>query len=128
MPKPKMPAGLGAEGNGLWSSIADVHELAPDAVRILADACGEADLVALMESARGSDTFQLIVRGSQGQDVINPLISELRQHRATLASLLKALKLPMSSSDAQRLEKETSEQARSAARARWDRRVNGAAG
>jgi hypothetical protein len=123
-----MPAGLGAEGKALWSSIADVHELAPDAVRILADACGEADLVALMELARGSESFSLIVRGSQGQDVINPLISELRQHRATLASLLKSLKLPMSTSDAQRLERETSEQARSAARARWDRRVNGATG
>jgi hypothetical protein len=35
-----------------------------------------------------------MVRGSQGQKVINPLISELRQYRASRAALLRQLKLP----------------------------------
>jgi hypothetical protein len=35
-----------------------------------------------------------LVKGSQGQQVINPLISEVRQHRNCVASLLKWLKLP----------------------------------
>jgi hypothetical protein len=61
----------------------------------------------------------LLVRGSQGQDVINPLISELRQHRATLASLLRQLKLPDEST---RLAEARSTSARAAANARWSRR------
>jgi hypothetical protein len=36
----------------------------------------------------------LMMKGSTGQDIINPIYSELRQHRATLAALLRGLKLP----------------------------------
>jgi hypothetical protein len=36
----------------------------------------------------------LYMKGSMGQSVINPIVPELRQHRATLAALLKHLKLP----------------------------------
>jgi hypothetical protein len=59
------------------------------------------------------------VRGSQGQDVINPLISELRQHRSTLAALLRQLKLPDDSASAAEAR---STSARAAANARWSRR------
>jgi hypothetical protein len=50
--------------------------------------------------------------------VINPLISELRQHRSTLASLLRQLKLPDESVSAEA----RSTAARAAANARWSRR------
>lgn len=119
MPKPTMPAKLGREGQRLWKSITAVHELGPEAIRHLTDACREADLVQRLEDAQAGKP--LMVKGSQGQVVASPLISEVRQHRATLSALLKAMKLPMTTSEAQRAEQSASEQARAAARARWDK-------
>lgn len=60
----------------------------------------------------------LMVKGSMGQLVASPLVSEIRQHRMVLASLLKSLKLPGAPADAQRKQNLVSEQARAAARAR----------
>jgi hypothetical protein len=94
-------------------------DLGPDTVRLLTDACREADLVARLEDAQRD--APLTVRGSQGQEVASPLISEVRQHRAVLAGLLKALKLPQTAGDARRAEQEVSEKNRAAARARWDK-------
>lgn len=86
------PDDLAAAGSKMWASIAGKYELRPDEVRILEDACREADLV---DDLAGEAKFaDRIVKGSQGQPVINPLISELRQHRSTLASLLRQLHLP----------------------------------
>lgn len=90
--KQQAPVDLEQAGAKMWSSIAGKYELRPDESRILEDACREADLIDDLQGlARFADR---IVKGSQGQPVINPLISELRQHRATLASLLRQLHLP----------------------------------
>jgi hypothetical protein len=68
------------------------YEFRPDEARILQDCCAEIDLIDDLDAAqRGAER---IVKGSMGQQVINPLISELRQHRATLANLLGKLNLP----------------------------------
>lgn len=116
----KMPAHLGVEGKLLWREIATKYELRPDEVRLLTDACREADVVERLEvELRGSP---LMVTGSQGQLVASPLVSEVRQHRSVLAGLLKALRLPASDESAQDKAKATETQARAAARARWDRR------
>lgn len=114
---PKRPRGLKSAGRELWDSIVPTYTLRPDELRILADACREADLVADMEAGRTDR--RLISKGSQGQDVIDPLISELRQHRAVIANLLKSLKLPDSAAGAQQKKDYNSDQARAAARARW---------
>lgn len=119
MSKPRMPATFGTQGKKLWTSIVAVHDLGPDAVRVLTDSCHEADLIDRLE--RALRKAPLMVTGSQGQLVASPLVSEVRQHRAVLANLLKALKLPMTDGDARRAEELASEQARAAARARWDR-------
>lgn len=120
MPKPRKPANLGKDGSHLWESVVKVHDdLGPDTVRLLTDACREADIVARLEDEQRD--APLMVRGSQGQLVASPLISEVRQHRAVLAGLLKALKLPQTAGDAKRAEQEASEKARAAVRARWDR-------
>lgn len=82
----RMPANLSPEGKRLWKSILDVHgpSLGPDAMRILVDACREADVIGRIEDQlRTSD---LMVRGSQGQLVASPLVSEVRQHRALIPS------------------------------------------
>jgi hypothetical protein len=116
----KQPAQLGPKGLALWQQITDGYSLRPDEVRMLEDVCREADLIErLEEQLRGAE---LMVTGSQGQLVASPLVSELRQHRATLTQMLKALKLPDTDATAQRKAELDSQQARAAARARWDRR------
>ena len=114
----KRPKGLGTAGAALWRSIMDggVYELRPDELRILEDACRTADLVALFEAElAGTD---LVVTGSQGQPVANPMLAEVRQHRALLARQLKALNLP---DEDGRAAGSRSAAARKAAQARWRR-------
>ena len=115
-----VPAHLGAQGKRLWRQIVSAYKLRPDEVRLLVDACREADLVERLEvELRDSP---LMVKGSQGQLVASPLVSEVRQHRVALSGLLRALKLPDSDQDAQTRAAADSDRARAAARARWDRR------
>jgi hypothetical protein len=110
------PRGLGTAGKKLWKDVQSTHELRADELRVLEDAGREADIIDMMEVARLADNFELFVKGSQGQPTINPVISELRQHRATLASLLRQLKLTETAvEDAE----ERSTKARKAANARW---------
>jgi hypothetical protein len=115
----KMPANLSAEGKALWKSIVPLHDLGPVAARLLVDACREADHIQRLEVEMAA--AELLVRGAGGQPVQNPLSSELRQHRAVLSGLLKALQLPAAAGDAKRAEQVVTEQARKAARARWDK-------
>lgn len=119
------PSNLGEYGRDLWQSIVPTYDLRPDELRVLADACREADIIHRLEEAQLEEP--LTTTGSMGQKVISPFISELRQHRTVLAGLLKSLKLPDTTPAgvAQRT-RHTSEQARAAARARWDARRDGA--
>ncbi|OIN80879.1 hypothetical protein [Mycobacterium malmoense] len=113
----KRPANLAKAGRELWNAVIGKYEFRPDELRILEDACREADLIDDMEKAqRGADR---IVKGSMGQPVINPLISELRQHRATLATLLRGLKLPDEGAGTGA----DGSQQRQAAQARWAKRA-----
>lgn len=112
-----VPEGLGTAGTVLFAQIASNYVLRPDERRILTDACAEADLVD--ELAAATTGQPKLVKGSQGQLVINPLISEQRQHRLALASLMKQLKLP----DAADSPEARSTQARAAANARWTKRT-----
>jgi len=115
----KMPAHFAREGRRLWSEIVSSYDLRPDEVRVLADACREADLVERLEVELRDEP--LMVKGSQGQLVASPLVSEVRQHRTVLAGLLRGLKLPDTDSQSKQKAALVSEQARSAARARWER-------
>lgn len=114
------PENLASAGTALWSQIAGVYELRPDEIRILHDACREADIVERLEGELAD--APLMVKGSMGQLVASPLVSEVRQHRTVLANLLKALKLPDEAAGADRKSQYVSEQARAAARARWGTR------
>lgn len=115
-----MPAKMAPRGRRLWKDITEKYDLRPDEVRVLEDACREVDIIERLESELRDGP--LMVRGSQGQLVSSPLVSELRQHRSVLAGLLRSLKLPDGESTAAQREQRESEQARAAARARWDRR------
>ncbi|MDJ0454404.1 hypothetical protein [Gordonia amicalis] len=112
-----VPASLGAAGERLFREIAEKWDLRPDEQRVLLDACAEADLVDDLAAAMQDQPR--LVKGSQGQSVINPLISEQRQHRMALASLLKQLRLPDEADSAEA----RSTKARAAANARWSKRA-----
>jgi hypothetical protein len=118
--KPTTPKGLDKAGSALWRDVTGKYELRADEQRILEDACRERDLLARLEAGlAGTD---LIVKGSQGQDVINPIVSELRQHRSTFASLMRQLKLPDEGGSAGDSGGELSARNRAAAQARWSTR------
>ena len=86
------PSGLGERGSALWDSVTSRYELRPDELAILADAAHEADVIEMLKSE--FEVSSLITTGSMGQDVAAPHVSEIRQHRATLAGLLGKLRLP----------------------------------
>jgi hypothetical protein len=117
---PPPPTGLASGGRALWREVAKTHPLRPDHRRILTDCCFEVDLIdALQDALKGAPKT---VRGSQGQEVIHPLISELRMHRATLNTLLRALQLADSDTSAVDASRSARESAIGLARARWDRK------
>jgi hypothetical protein len=127
-PRRAAPEHLDAAGRRLWHDIADEYLLRPDEYRILEDAAREADLVELLADAQREQP--LMITGSMGQQVLNPIIAEVRQHRAALSQLLTKLKLPDDPSGSagegadtgQPAGDERATKARAAANARWQRR------
>lgn len=119
MPASKVPAGLDAAGKALWRRIASRYAFRPDELAVLEDACRTRDTIAAMEKAWAADGRPMTTRGSRAQLVAHPLITELRQHRAALALLLKQLKLPdEGSTDFSGIR---SVRSRAAANARWSK-------
>lgn len=126
----RAPSGLGIQGRALWRQIAAdwaENNVVPDARehRLLADACHEADTLAILQAeidaavAAGS----LTTRGSMGQVVTHPHVSEVRRSRAFIAAQLKALQLDVPEAKAETRKYQTrSEQARAAANKRWANR------
>jgi len=86
-------------------------------LRILLDACREADLIDELEAALVGQPRT--VKGSQGQSVIHPIISELRQHRSVLSALLRSLDLASLDRGGEDEARGAHEAAISLARARW---------
>lgn len=114
------PAGLAQHGIAFWGEVTSKYELRVDELSTLEDACREVDIIQQLESYRLADGFEMFVRGSQGQQVINPVMSELRQHVSVKKALLAQLKLPDDNSTDQG--GELSAKNRAAANARWARR------
>jgi hypothetical protein len=115
------PAGLRAAGTALWQRITAEYDFtgAPERLVLLEEACRCADMVQrLSQIVDGAEDLR--VRGSQGQPVTLPEIPELRQHRAQLMSLIKALGCPDDESDDGILTR--SQIGKLGAAARWSRR------
>lgn len=92
------PAGLRTAGKALWRDIAKQwpdDDLTPDARerRLLADACHEADMLAVLEAELDAAQAEgrMIVRGSQGQPVAHPFVSEARASRGSIRAALAKL-------------------------------------
>ena len=116
--KPTTPKGLGTSGAAFWRDVLAKYELRIDEQRVLEDACRERDLIARLEAELAGAT--LLTKGSMGQPVVNPLVSELRQHRGTFAALMRQLKLP--DEDSTDHGGALSAKNRAAVQARWARR------
>ena len=116
---PPAPKGLSMEARRFWRDILKEFTLGPAELRILEDAVREIDLIEKMEAElEGAD---LVVYGSRGQPVANPLAQEIRLHRGVLKQLLGALRLPEDESPDSWDGISASERARRAAMARWRR-------
>lgn len=117
--RPQRPFGLDEAGRGLWDGIALNYELRPDELHMLEHAAREADIIAHLQESLIDAPVR--TRGSQGQEVADPILAEIRQHRSAQAMLLKALKLPDTAQahGGHRDRAKVSESARKAARARW---------
>lgn len=92
---PRAPNGLKARGSQLWREIHAVYDFedAPERAILLEEACRTADVIKRLQDVVDA-AADLRVSGSNGQPVAMPEIAELRQYRALLTQLLKALALP----------------------------------
>jgi hypothetical protein len=87
----RSPAGLQTTGKRLWRTVTAEFdlEIEPHKVELLGQACRVADQIAELDEAAAE--APLTVKGSMGQPVISPFISEARAQRALLAQLLARL-------------------------------------
>jgi hypothetical protein len=112
------PAGLKAAGTQLWTSLTSVYDFscAPERLLLLEQAARTADVVdRLQRDVDQADSLREI--GSMKQPVAMPEAVELRQHRAQLASLIRAVGCP--DDDQEALSR--SQLGKLGARARWSR-------
>lgn len=107
IPPAPPPAAVRPDGAGhrLWNSVLSAYRLRPDELRVLEDACCLADAIDYLADKtaklRAASENELMIRGSTGQRVKNPLVAEarqmageVRQHRSAMAELMAKLKLP----------------------------------
>lgn len=97
-PKPARPRDLRAAGKRMWGEVTGAFDLGPDEIGALIEACRTVDELDDLRAAL--DGQPMTVPGSTGQPVANPLLAEVRRHRATLAQLLDRLNLPAGDEDA----------------------------
>ncbi|BCO36721.1 hypothetical protein MHEC_31540 [Mycobacterium heckeshornense] len=123
MQAPRPPRGLAAAGRKLWREV--VAEATAEGLVLTAVERYWLETAAKLVDQAATLEAELVgapkmVRGSQGQEVINPLISELRQLRQAADRSLARLRIePDESSNAIRVIGTSSTQARRAAHTRW---------
>lgn len=115
--KPTRPPGLGTAGGRFWRQITSDFALNTAEMALLEHVCRTIDVLARLDDALAD--APLTVRGSQGQERENPLLSEARLQRSSLAQLLRQLALPDTEELAEVREVLSSRRHRDSARARW---------
>lgn len=113
----RAPAKLGAKAAKFWRDTTKNYELSAHEALILEGACRELDIIDRLDAEL--EGANLIVTGSQGQEIANPLLGEVRMHRAAFATFIRQLDLPEVEDDKPMSPR--SRQAQAAANARWGR-------
>ena len=118
MSKPKIPApdALADTGKRVWETVTSKYDLRPDELLTLEDACAASDMIASLSQAWNDEGRPLTTKGSMGQQVIHPLIGEIRTQRAARNAIWRQLKLP---DDAESDASGETNQHRSAAQSKW---------
>jgi len=111
----RAPDGLGARGARFWRSCTASFEFSEAEFNILEEACRTLDDLDRLAEAVAADGA--MVRGSAGQPVVHPALTEARGQRLALHRLLAALQLP--DEDGATIPTSTSLRSSTAARARW---------
>jgi hypothetical protein len=114
---------LGRAGAAIWDDVLAGWELRADELCVLEQVAHEVDLIAQMQAELDAGA-PLVVMGSMKQPPPSPYVSEIRQHRSCLKTLLAALGLNEDGGRnrgvySHRGAATVSEAARKAARARW---------
>lgn len=89
MASPRAPKGLGPAASALWKHTVAEFDLRSDELPLLVAACRVLDTIERLEEAE--KVAPVTVRNSRGDEVISPIIGELRQQRMALIRLQKAL-------------------------------------
>ena len=112
--RPRAPKGLGPAGRRFWKAILADYDLSAGEVELLRQACRVVNLVDRADEALAADN--LVVPGSRGQPVINPLAGETATQRRVLEHLIRSMALPWPGEDEGHVR---SPAAREAAQQRW---------
>lgn len=86
------PDGLKDRGVSLWKAYTVKHEFRPDELLWLETACRASDRLVVMDSELAALGY--MSKGSTGQDVVNPLVAEIRATEAHRDNALKRLGIP----------------------------------
>lgn len=113
---------FGPAGARLVESITSEFDFSSEPAKqaLLLRAARTTDRIAQLEEAAAQSP--LMVKGSQGQQVISPLIAEARAQTSLLDKLLKSLGLPESDEESAAKAEQRQRQARKAAQTRWNNR------
>ena len=116
----RMPVGLASGGHGqrLWHDLTERIEFTDIELRYLENACFTLDRIAKIRRAIGNT---LIVKGSQGQQVANPLLRELRADERHFADLMARIDIPdqFAQEEQEQSQGERSAQMRAVVNSRW---------
>lgn len=109
---------LGARGRAFWAAAQEEYEFDIHESEVLLEACRGLDMIDRIAKAVESDGVML--KGSQGQPVLNGAVGELRQQQAAVARLLSQLNLDAAEVGQVLTAKQV--QAKAAAQSRWRER------
>ena len=88
---PDVPAGIGKRGRAFWIDVQSDLEFDARETDLLVEVCRTLDTIDALAAAVERDGVMLI--GSQGQQVLNGAVAELRQQQAAYARLVTQLNI-----------------------------------